>query len=160
EALGWTRRALSAGENAEVIRAALPDLERLAKAQALAGATRFAPNQRALPPGLLAGLVDLLDTDPDGQSLLEAASRGAQEAVRQSLALLAGRADVPPELAHHLALIHHRAALALEGGGQPEAAEAFWPLAWRCWLRFLAQEDDRGRRLLVLKRLLEIHRRR
>jgi tetratricopeptide (TPR) repeat protein len=139
EALTWIRRALTLDSPSipEAVRAALPDLERLAQAQALAGVLQFHPDQPLPAPGLLAGCVDLLEADPDGQAVLLAASRGETDSVRQSLNRLANRNPLPPPLAHHLALVYHRAALLLEERDAPEA-EPCWGLAWRCWLTILA----------------------
>jgi hypothetical protein len=82
---------------------------------------------------------------------------------RAELAALAEGPDLPPRLAHHLALIETWAAQALEEREQPDAAEAYWRRAWGCWLRFLAApaEGDAGAaRGLLLDWLLGRHRRR
>jgi hypothetical protein len=84
---------------------------------------------------------------------------------RAALAALAERPDLPPRLAHHLALIETRAARALEEREQPDAAEACWRRAWGCWLRFLAAQAEEGAdagtaRGLLFDWLLGRHRRR
>src|SRR5262249_3353633 len=58
-------------------------------------------------------------------------------------------------LAHHLALVFHRAAVAFEGGDRPELTDACWYLAWRNWLRTGALRSPE-----LLDWLLGIHRRR
>ncbi len=144
EALAWTRRALahdpelaSVPEKAAV-EAALPELEVLARADQLAAVTRFVADQPPAPAELLVDAVVLLDADPQGKAVLEAAAAGDVEQARRGLANLARRADLEPRLAHHLALLYHRAALHLEGRDQGEAADALWLSAWHCWLRVLA----------------------
>jgi hypothetical protein len=95
--------------------------------------------------------------------VLESALRGDGGAAREGLAALAGRPDLPPRLAHHLALVEQRRALALEGEGRAAEAEPCWRRAWGCWLRLLAappeeapSEEARG---ALLDWLLEAHRR-
>jgi hypothetical protein len=145
EALAWVRRAQSiepdlagAGEGAAAVRAALPDLERLARAQLLADVIRLDPEQPAVAPGLLVDFVAGLDADPQGPAVLAAAERGDLPEARRLLAALAGRPDLPPSLAHHLALVYHRAAAFFEDRERTDAAEPCWRLAWPCWLRLLA----------------------
>jgi hypothetical protein len=139
EALTWIRRALAQGPSAleERVHAALPDLERLARSQALAAVLRFHPDQPVSSPGLLAGFVALLEGESDGQAILSAALQGKTETARQLLSSLANRPALTPPLAHHLALAYHRGALFLEDR-EPQEAEACWDLAWRCWLAVLA----------------------
>src|SRR5262249_57569943 len=76
------------------------------------------------------------------QTVLHAAVQGDVHTTRQMLAELAEQADLPPRLAHHLALIHHRAAHLYEEHHGAEQAAPYWRLAWRCWLRAL--EDMRA----------------
>src|SRR5262249_50682280 len=103
-ALAWVRRALAHDpelsgipEKADLVRAALPELERLARAQALAEALRFDLDQPAAPPGLLAGMAEALDADPQGRDVLAAAVRGGGGAARAALDALAGRDDLTPD---------------------------------------------------------------
>lgn len=149
EALAWVRRAQAidadlagAGEQAGAVRAALPDLERLARAQLLADVIRFDPGQPAVAPRLLVDAVGGLGADPGGSAVLGAAERGDLPAARQALAEVAGRRDLAPRLAHHLALVYHRAALFLEEQERPDEAEACWRRAWPCWLRLLASSGQ------------------
>jgi hypothetical protein len=160
-ALGQDPALTAAGDRAEVVRAALPELVRLAKAQALAAVVRFDEAQPPVSPGLLAGFADLLDADPQGQALLATALEGDVVAAREALLQLARRDDLTPALAHHLALVFLRTAQSLEGRGQEQAAPALWRRAWDCWLRFLPSlpADDPGRSLL-LGHLLGLHRHR
>jgi hypothetical protein len=157
-ALVCVRRALAVDPEltavpaAAMLRAALPDLERRARAQALANALN---PMRGLSIGsaLLVDMVDLLQSLPDGSSLLD--SPVPRE-------MLADRADLPPRLSHHLALADTRAALFLEGqGGQAEDALACWRRAWDHWLRFLASAEapENGASVLTAH-LLAGHRRR
>ena len=168
EALGWVRRARAldsdlagAGENGALVRAALPDLERLARAQLLADVIRLDPEQPAVNPRLLVDAVACLDTDPGGTAIFAAAERGDLEAARQALAAIAGRLDVSPSLGHHLAVVYHRAAVFFEDHERGEEAVPCWRLAWRCWLRLLASSAQAvaGDHPL-LAHLLAIHRRR
>lgn len=168
EALAWVRRAQTidpdlagAGESAAVVRAALPDLERLARAQLLADVIRLDPEQPAVAPRLLVDFVASLETDPAGPAVLAAAERGDLAAARRSLAEWAGRPDLPPRLAHHLALVYHRAAAFFEERERTEDAEPCWRLAWHCWLRLLASSPEpvAGDHPL-LAHLLGVHRRR
>jgi hypothetical protein len=145
EALAWVRRARAIdpdlsgqGERLEVLRAALPDLERLARAQLLADVIRFDPAQPAAHPRLLVGAAGALERDGDGAAILAAAERGELPAARQALAALAGRDNLAPDLAHHLAVIYHRAALFLEERERDDDAGPYRRLAWRCWLQLLA----------------------
>jgi hypothetical protein len=168
EALAWVRRARAldpdlagAGESAAAVRAALPDLERLARAQALADVIRLDPGQPAVGPRLLVDAVACLDADPGGAAVFAAAGRGDLAAARQALAAVAGRNDVAPSLAHHLALVYHRAAAFLEERQRGDEAEPCWRLAWRCWLRLLASSAPApAADHPLLAHLLGTHRRR
>jgi hypothetical protein len=153
-ALTFARRALAAdpelaavADRAEAVRAALPELERRAREQRLAALLREEDGGEPATPGALTGAADLLGEVPQD---------------RAALAALAERPDLPPRLAHHLALIETRAAQALEEREQPEGAEAFSRRAWGCWLRFLtAPEEGAGAaRGVLLDWLLGRHRRR
>jgi hypothetical protein len=168
EALAWVGRARAidpdlagAGEQAAVARAALPELEQLARAQLLADVVRLDPAQPAVAPRLLADAVACLEADPGGAAVLGAADRGDLPAARQALADLAGRPGLAPRLAHHLALVYYRAADFFEEQERPGDAEPCWRLAWPCWLRLLASSDRPvagGHPLLA--HLLGTHRRR
>jgi len=145
EALTWVQRAqvrdpdlAGAGDQAAAVRAAVDEMKQLARAQLLADVIRLDPGQALTAPRLLVDAVACLDRDPRGPAIIAAAERGDLAAARQALANLAGRADLPPSLAHHLALVYHRAAVSLEEHEQTAAAEPYWRLAWRCWLRLLA----------------------
>ncbi len=164
-ALKWLRRALdadpelgAAGARAEVVRGALPELERMARAQALARVARLAPDQPPVPPELLAGAADLLAGHPVGEAVLAAAARDDLSAARHLLAALADRDDLSAPLAQHLALVAHRAALYAEERGQGDLADGCWRLAWRCWLRLLAARTLEERERVCLDRLLDLHR--
>jgi tetratricopeptide (TPR) repeat protein len=174
-ARAWIHGALAAGlqvsgpdERARLVAAALPELERLARARLLADVVRFDADQPALLPGLLADAVDLLQTEPEGQATLAAALRGDLLEARQALAVLAERDDLVPRLAHHLALIYHRAALFFEDRQRGDSADACWRLAWLNWLRLCAtlpsgpaaNEAAGCRRRLLVESLLGIHRQR
>jgi hypothetical protein len=166
EALAWVRRAreidpdlAGAGEDAAAVRAALPDLERLARAQTLADVIRLDPDQPPAGPRLLVDAVACLDADPGGAAVFAAAQRGDPAAARQALGAVAARRDVAPSLAHHLALVYHRAAVFLEGRQRGDEAEPCWRLAWRCWLRLLASSAPAADHPL-LAHLLGTHRRR
>jgi hypothetical protein len=144
-ALQWVRRALGrdpelaqAGDRADVVRHALPELEKKARAQALAAALALAPGQPPSAPEVVAGFAEMLAQDRVGQEILAAAGRGDVAFARSTLAALAARADLSRELAHHLALVGYRAALYAEEAGQDRLADACWRLAWSCWLRVLA----------------------
>jgi hypothetical protein len=168
EALGWVERARAidpelgvAGEHAVVVRASLPDLERLARAQFLADVIRLEADQQAVAPRLLVGAVACLDAAPGGEAALVAAARGDLAAARRALADLAGRHDLSPDLAHHLALVYHRAAVFFEERDRTDQAVPHWRIAWRCWLRRLASvAQPVGGDHALLAHLFGIHRRR
>jgi hypothetical protein len=167
EALAFVQRALALtadNDSAEIrqVREALPQLERRALAQALAAV--LVGSEGAPAPALLTDAVDLLAAAPAGPALLEAARRGERTAAQEALAALADRPDLPPRLAHHLALWQQRAATRLDRQGRPADAQPHWQRAWRCWLRFLAAgpgadgpPSDEARALL-LDALLTYHR--
>ena len=160
-ALGLDPDLAGAGEKAAAVRAALPDLQRLARAQLLADVIRLDPGQPAVGPRLLVDAVACLDADPGGPAVFAAAEGADPGTARQALAAVAGRLDVSPSLAHHLALVYHRAALFFEEQERGEQAGPCWRLAWRCWLRLLASSAPAvaGDHPL-LAHLLGIHRRR
>jgi tetratricopeptide (TPR) repeat protein len=155
-------------EMAQLLTAALPELKRLARARALADVVRFDPGQPTLRPGLLADAADLLATEVEGRATLAAALRGDMLEARQALAVLAEREDLAPRLAHHLALIYHRAALFFEDRERGASADACWRLAWLNWLRLGATLPPSsapdggvgGQRRLLVATLLGVHRRR
>jgi hypothetical protein len=168
-ALRWVRQSLEQDSGTEAARHALPELERLARAQVLAEVARVLPDQPAVGPEVLADLLDLLEQEPEGRAALEAATAGDLEEARWQLAALSDRPTLPARLAHHLAVTWHRAGLALDGADLAEPAVACWRLAWTCWLHFLAENggpemasgnaagDCSG---VLVEHLLGIHRRR
>jgi len=143
EALAYVRRALQADPDlaADAVRAALPELERRAAARALAEAVRPDAAVPVTPAPLLVDAVDLIAALPDGPDLLDAAVHGDLLDVRSGLHALAERPDLPPRLAHHLALLNQHAAEALEDADRGEDAKPYWRGAWRLWLRFLANPE-------------------
>jgi hypothetical protein len=171
EALNFTRRALAADPDlttvsaAGTVHASLPELERRALAHQLGRAMRWEQAQAALPAPLLADVVDLLESLPDGGPILEALARGDPDTARRLLDDLSARLDLPPRLAHHLALSAQRAALGLEEREETQAAAAHWRRSWSCWLHYLTSPADEPaalapQRTLVLDYLFGLHRRR
>jgi hypothetical protein len=170
------RRALAldpelaeAGGQGDIARNALPELEKRARAQALARVVRLIPEQPLVPGDLLADAVEHLGRDLGGQAVLSAATAGDLVTARQGLLELAGRTDLTPPLAHHLAVICHRAALSCEDHAQEELADRCWRLAWPCWLRvlesfhqpgFSAEETAKADKKvhLLIGKLLGLHR--
>src|SRR5262249_17030604 len=116
-ALVFVRRALDADTDLanfpdpETVRELLPDLERLVRAADLA-AMISPEGEPPSNPGLLADFVTLLETVPEGSALFTAARRGDGSEVWEILNGLADRPDLPPALAHHLAVTHLRCARA------------------------------------------------
>jgi hypothetical protein len=167
EALAWVRRARAvdpdlsgAGEQAELVKTALPDVERLARVQSLAEVVRLHPEQPANPPPLLVGFLDCLEARTDGSAIVAAAERGELAVAREALAAVAER-DPAPALAHHLALVYHRAARFLEERDRDSDAEPYRRLAWRCWLRMLVSLEPKvSIDHPLLQHLLAIHRQR
>lgn len=157
EAFAFTRRALALDPDlatvseAEVVRAALPQLQRRARAQALADSTQTA--------GTFTDVVDALAEIPEGTAVLDALDAGDTATARARLEGVSERLDLSPRLAHHLALLMQRTACSAEEGDDFENAEKNWRRAWRCWLRFLADRTADERRI-VLEELLGRHRRR
>ena len=172
EALACVRRAQQIDPewttvpNAAAVRDALPELERLALAQSFAVALRPEETPAVVPSHLLADLVDLLRQQPDGEAILAAASNGDSTGVCDGLAALVARSDLPPRLAHHLALVELRSAQDLEEADATAAAEPHWRRAWTAWLRFLAAPPEiegsaaPGSAQLLFDALLAAHRRR
>src|SRR5262249_31178895 len=71
EALAWIKRA---GDTAsDCVRTAIPELQQLVRAEALARVGQFADTQRAITPSLLIGTVACLERESDGRALLDAA---------------------------------------------------------------------------------------
>jgi hypothetical protein len=116
--------------------------------------------EAATPPALLADAVDLLASLPQGQAVLDAAGDGDASRAREALGALADSPDLPPRLAHHLALVEQRAARGLEDIGETAEAETHWRRAWRSWLRFLADPPTPEACDLVLDHLMTGHRHR
>ncbi len=148
-----------------VVPDALPELERRALAQALAGALREG-DTAAVPARLLTDLVDLLRCHTDGDAVLRAALQGDGAAVRDGLDTLLTRSDLAPRLAHHLALLAMRSGQALDDKDETAAAEPFWRRSWTAWLHLLAAPADRDGPAsrdaanLVVDALLATHRKR
>ncbi len=158
EALAFTRRALAldvdlAGvPDSRVVCEAVPELERRARAQALAGTGQ--------PAGALMSAVEALAETPDGAAVLDALDAGDAATARSHLDSLSERPDLSPRMAHHLALLMRRAAIACEERDDTENAEPYWRRAWLCWLRFLGATTDLDARRILLDFLLEEHRHR
>jgi hypothetical protein len=160
EALACVRRVSDAGLPGDVT-AALPELERYARAQALAAA--FRPDGLApTPAALLVDAVDLLSGSPEGIGLLDAAVRGDREAVDAAATELSKLPDLAPPLAHHFALLARRSAEFLDAQGRTAAAVADFRRSWGWWLRFLAAgpSDGPGAEQALVESLLGGHRRR
>ena len=81
EALAFTRRALAldpdltAAANARVVRDAVPELERRARAQNLAATMQPDGETASLAAGVLVDAVEALTETPDGSSVLDAPRR-------------------------------------------------------------------------------------
>jgi hypothetical protein len=164
EALAFTRRALAFDPDlanvpqARVVRESLPELERRARAQLLALAV-LPDGERALPDaGVLVDAVDALAALADGPALLDELTRGDRADARARIEALCARPDLPPRLAHHLALLMLRAARALEEREETEKAGPYWRQSWQCWLRFFAAAPELEARRLVLDWLMGLHR--
>jgi hypothetical protein len=162
EALSLLQRAREASPAAwteGVVKDALPELEWRAQAQQLAACLEPEAGASSAQAGALGDFVQQLADSPQGQEVLQAAMAREPDRVEALLASLGEQPGLPARLAHHLALIEQRKAPHLEERDQPEAAEASWRRAWRCWLRFLAAEDEPTRNRL-LDWLLGQHRQR
>src|SRR5262249_26037258 len=155
------RRALEADvelasiPDAAVVRAALPELERLALTRALATAMLPAVAVTNVAEQLT-DLVDQLRLEPEAASLLEAASRGDVDAVRTSIAGLVGAPALPVPLAHHLAVLEWRAAQGLDVANRVTEATVAARGSWLAWMRYLASNvEHQG---LLVDHLLAHHR--
>jgi tetratricopeptide (TPR) repeat protein len=146
EAEACVGAALGAGVPAEsvaVVEAAQPELERYAEAQHLAEAFR-SDGLAAVSAALLVDAVDLLHDLPGETGLLSAVSRNDRQAIDAALAALFERPELPPRLAHHLALLEHRRATFLDTEGQTAEAVAAHRRARGWWLRLLAAGPPDG----------------
>jgi hypothetical protein len=165
-ALAFTRRALARDPelasvpDGRVVHDALPELELRAIAQSLAEAVQ--PENEAGRPaaGVFVDAIEALSDLPDGAAVLDALSSGDLPAARARLDGLSERTDLPPRLAHHLALLMQRIARTLEEQDETANAESYWRRAWSCWLCFFATRTDADARRIVLDYLLEQHRHR
>jgi hypothetical protein len=168
EALACVRRALAAVPElaglpeANLVREALPQLERRALARSLGLLVCPEGNQGPTEPGLLVDAIDLLRSFPDGLALLEAMQQGDANRARAVLDNLLRGPGIPPRLQHHLALLELHTAREMEEAEQTEQASPSWRNAWQAWLRWLAEpaasqitEEDRS---LLLDWLLGLHR--
>jgi hypothetical protein len=124
------------------IRDALPEFERRALAECLIASLLPHESPQIPPPALLVDAIDLLHTFSEGETLLSALRREDAEAVRATVATLREAPALPPRLAHHLALLQRRAALALESSERLDEALPHVRRAWLCWLRLLAAPHD------------------
>jgi hypothetical protein len=166
DALACVCRALDADPTAagtDTLRAAAPELARRAHAQALARSAcpdGLAPVPAALP----VDAVDLLAGLPAGLRLLHATSRADAAASAAAAAEMLAAPDLPPRLAHHLALLERRAAEFLDGEDRTAEAVAAHRRAWGWWLRLLAagppDGPPAGPAALLADALLGAHRRR
>jgi hypothetical protein len=161
EALAYIRRALAldaelAGANAPIVREALLELERRARAQRLALAMQPEGEAAPIAAGVLIDAVDALAELPDGSTVLDALDAGDAATIRAHLETLCEKPDQLPRLNHHLALLMLRAAITLEEGDDTADAEPYWRRAWQCWLRYLASSDHP----VLLDFLLQQHRHR
>jgi hypothetical protein len=162
--LALTRRAcaidpdLAAVPQARVVREALPEMEPRARAQMFAAASQ--PDGEGIPlsPALLVDAVDALGAVSEGTAILDALANGDRADARARIEALCERPDLPPRLAHHLALLMLRAARGLEERGQTEHAEPCWRRSWRCWLRLFTSAPESDAPTIVLDWLLGVHR--
>ncbi|HEY7314393.1 MAG TPA: hypothetical protein VH643_33905, partial [Gemmataceae bacterium] len=144
---------------ARLVREALPEIERRARAQSLAAIALPDGESGRTSAAVLVDAVAALTEWPDGAAVLDTLTNGERAAARACLDALCERPDLPPRLAHHLALLMQRAARLREDQEDAANAEPDWRRAWACWLRFFATADDEARRI-VLDFLLEQHRHR
>jgi tetratricopeptide (TPR) repeat protein len=163
EALACVRRALAQVPDlmerpeGAAVRQALPDLERRARAQAVA-ATLGLHAQTTWPVGAVVDFADLLNSIPGGQEIIRAAEAHHDAEAWDGLAALAERSDLPPRLVHHLAIVELRTAESLEDQGDPGAAEPSWRRAWRYWLVHFAGKKGDTHRSLLFEHMLGLHR--
>jgi tetratricopeptide (TPR) repeat protein len=138
EALACVRRALAVDPEltnlpeANVVREALPALERLAFAATLAAVGRPVPEAAPTFPGLLVDAVDLLRGLPKAD---------VSASLQPGLPEIVARTDQPARLVHHLALLQLRAAQALEERDQTDLAEPYWRRSWQLWLRWITAPE-------------------
>jgi hypothetical protein len=167
EALAFTRRALAVAPHlasvtdAQVVRDALPEMQRLARAQRLALAAQPDGDSATIAPGILSDGVEALAETPEGAAVLDALDAGDRASACARLEQVSTRPDLSPRLAHHLALLMQRAAQTLEERDETAKAEPYWRRAWQCWLRFLVSPTtDADARRILLDWLLGQHRHR
>ena len=145
--------ALAFARQAPDSQAIQPALERRALATHLSRCLCYSQ------PGLLVDFVDLINTQPEGPPLLEAASRSHTDEVQNLLAALGERADLPGRFLHHLALIETRLAQQHEAD-DPLLSTLHARRAWGAWLKLLASADapPADSRALLVDHLLAGHR--
>jgi hypothetical protein len=147
----------------ETVRSAIPELERYARAQALAAIWQPA-GLAPVSPELLVDAVDLLLALPAGTQLLEYAVQGNAAGVTSALAELLDNGQLPPRLAHHFALLERRCAEFHDGEGRVSESVAAYRRSWAYWLRFLATGLGKELRpepaAALIEELLGRHRRR
>lgn len=136
EALAWLDRA-PPDEPATDDGPLRTELRRLARAEGLAGVMRMGPEQELAPPRALAGTVAALEAISEGAELLNRIDQGDFTAAREALAALADHRDLPPNLAHSLAVIAHRTACFLDDHDRLNEAALWWRRAWLQWGRVL-----------------------
>jgi tetratricopeptide (TPR) repeat protein len=163
QALACARRALEHEPDlverpeGAAVRQALPDLERRARAQAVA-VTLGRHAQTTWLAGAVVDFADLLYSIPGGQEIIRAAEAHQDAEAWNGLAALAERSDLPQRLVHHLAIIELRTAEALEDHSDPATAEPSWRRAWQYWLLHFAGKKDDPQQSLLFEHLLGLHR--
>jgi hypothetical protein len=153
----------AAADSTGIVRLAIPELERSARAQALAAALR--PDGLAsTPASFLVDAVDLLLQVPAGARLVDAAVRNDAAAVRAATVELFEVAVLPARLLHHFALLERRCAEFYEAEDRVAEAVAVHRRSWGWWLRFLAagppDSPPPEAAALLAEELLGSHRRR
>lgn len=161
KATRFTTQALEHGEmvpSVDLVREALPELQRRADAQALRDC--FGDTDRPAV-GTIVDMSDLLKEFTAGQAVLEAARAGNVASVEQGLRELTALAETPTRLLHHLAIWHLRRAQHLDPT-QPGLAIGPWRASWVAWLRWLTgpEANSSNQRGPLLDHLLSLHRKR
>lgn len=124
----------------------------LTRARRLASLVRLDPSHPFPAPEALVGFATKLSEHSIGQNCFNA---GTERESREILNRLLEDPDLPAGLAHHLALLYHRAAVFEEERCRWHEAAGFWKRSWTGWLSW--GHENRQSLKIIADHLLRIH---